>query len=100
LSQDPPPDLAIEVDLTSLTKIDDYLQSAIPEVWIYRAGNLHIYQFSDSFYSEVNTSQLFPEFPVKAIVPRSVSRAWEAGSSVALREVEQSFNDPNLLRFP
>ena len=45
LSIDPPPDLAIEIDVTSFTRIEDYIPLAIPEVWIYQKGELNIYQF-------------------------------------------------------
>ena len=38
LSVDPPPDLAIEVDITSLTDLEIYQILAIPEVWGYRQG--------------------------------------------------------------
>lgn len=36
LSVDPPPDLALEIDLSSPTAIEDYEAIGIPEVWIYR----------------------------------------------------------------
>ncbi|NEO44027.1 MAG: Uma2 family endonuclease, partial [Moorea sp. SIO4A3] len=45
LSQDPPPDLALEIDLTSITDINDYIPLAVPEVWIYKADTIHIYRF-------------------------------------------------------
>ena len=60
LDRDPPPDLAIETDLTSITDIWDYVPFAVPEVWIYKAGELKIYRYSSNRYLEVNTSQLFP----------------------------------------
>ena len=87
---DPPPDLAIEIDVTSFTSIEDYIPLAIPEVWIYKAGELKIYQFEDNSYLPTDTSQIFPNFPVKQTIPQYVNRAWEVGSSVALRELSQS----------
>ena len=89
LSIDPPPDLAIEIDVTSFTQIDDYIPLAIPEVWIYKTDELHIYCFEDNCYLEVDTSQIFPDFSVKEIIPQYISRAWQVGSSVALREFAQ-----------
>ncbi len=35
LETDPPPDLALEVDATTLTSSEDYEALRIPEVWIY-----------------------------------------------------------------
>ena len=89
LTIDPPPDLAIEVDLTSSTQIDDYLPIAIPEVWIYRRGELLIYCLEDQAYQDSPTSRIFPEMDVKQIFPKYVERAWEFGSSIALQEFEQ-----------
>ncbi|MDJ0661226.1 MAG: Uma2 family endonuclease [Crocosphaera sp.] len=90
MSIDPPPDLAIEIDVTSFTDIEDYITLAIPEVWIYKTNKLHIYHFTDNHYIETDNSLIFPDFPVKEIVPHYVDRAWQVGSSVALREFNQT----------
>ena len=89
LNIDPPPDLAIEIDVTSFTRIEDYLPLAIPEVWIYKQGELNLYQFEDNHYLATDSSNIFPNFPVKQTIPQYVNRAWEVGSSVALREFNQ-----------
>ena len=44
---DPPPDLAIETDVTSKTKIDAYKIIGVPEVWVYDSGRLRIYLLQD-----------------------------------------------------
>ena len=93
LSQDPPPDLAIEIDLTSITNIDDYVPLAVPEVWIYSNGNLQIYRFEGKRYVESAASQIFAAISVQEIIPQYISRAWQFGSSVALREFEQSLRN-------
>ncbi len=90
MSIDPPPDLAIEIDVTSFTDIEDYIALAIPEVWIYTKNELHIYHFTDNHYIETNTSLLFPNFSIREIVPQYVNRAWQVGSSVALKEFNQT----------
>ena len=89
LSIDPPPDLAIEIDVTSFTRIEDYISLAIPEVWIYQKNELKIYQFTNGSYLATDTSNIFPDFPVKQTIPQYVERAWLVGSSVALREFIQ-----------
>lgn len=88
LSQDPPPDLAIEMDLTSLTGLEIYQILAVPELWIYRQGALMIYVLTQGVYQESLTSRNFPSLPVKNVLPKYVERAWSAGSSIALREFE------------
>ncbi len=92
MSIDPPPDLAIEIDVTSFTRIEDYITLAIPEVWIYKKGELKIYQLENNGYSETDESKIFPDFPVKQTIPSYVNRAWSVGSSVALREFSQLLN--------
>ena len=87
---DPAPDLAIEIDVTSFTRIEDYIALKIPEVWIYKTNELNIYCFSNNSYIESNTSLIFPDFSVREIIPKYVDRAWQVGSSVALREFNQT----------
>ncbi|MGJ3246297.1 MAG: Uma2 family endonuclease [Elainellaceae cyanobacterium] len=89
LSNDPPPDLAIEIDLTSRTDLDVYQALAIPEVWIYHQGGLLIYALTPDGYKDSVTSPTFPDVDVKHLLPRYVEMAWAEGSSVALREFEQ-----------
>jgi Uma2 family endonuclease len=89
LTIDPPPDLVIEVDLTSTTKIDDYVAISSPEVWIYRQEQLLIYLFANSQYNLSQKSNLFPDINVCEILPQFVEKAWHFGSSIALKEFEQ-----------
>ncbi|NEQ98744.1 MAG: Uma2 family endonuclease, partial [Cyanothece sp. SIO2G6] len=56
LAVDPPPDLAIEVDVTSFSSVADYEAIAIPELWIYRNQRLQIYQFDGKHYLDTNDS--------------------------------------------
>ncbi|MGB3692126.1 MAG: Uma2 family endonuclease [Spirulinaceae cyanobacterium] len=90
LSIDPPPDLAIEIDVTSFTAIEDYIPLAIPEVWIYQAQELKIYQLKGDCYLTSQTSKIFPNFPIKQTIPNYVNLAWEVGSSVALQAFSQN----------
>lgn len=89
MNVDPPPDLAIEIDVTSFTCIEDYVSLAIPEVWIYKQGELKIYQFIDDRYLVTDSSQIFPEFAIAKIIPECINRGWKVGSSVALKEFER-----------
>jgi hypothetical protein len=36
---------------------------------------------------------MFPGIPVKQLIPNYVERAWEAGSSIALREFENKLRE-------
>jgi Uma2 family endonuclease len=60
LAIDPPPDLAIEIDLTSATQLSAYEALGVPEIWRYRQGKLAIFVLLDGRYRESSTSSLFP----------------------------------------
>ncbi len=89
LESDPPPDLVIEVDLTSTTKAEDYQAISPKELWIYRRSGLLIYLFDGQQYQESKTSYNFPDFDVKKLISEYVDRGWQVGSSVAVREFEK-----------
>ena len=90
---DPPPDLAIEVDATSATRHEDYEPLGVAELWIYREDSLGIHVFDGRHYRETPQSPTFPGLPVRQWIPEYVRRAWQAGSSVALREFERTLRD-------
>lgn len=89
LENDPPPDLVIEIDLTSTTQAEDYQAIGAAEVWIYRRDRLLIYCFDGKQYQECQTSLYFPDRDIKTLLPQYVNRGWQVGSSVALPEFEQ-----------
>lgn len=70
LNQDPPPDLALEIDLTSksLNRFPIYARLGIPEVWCYDDDRLKIYLLqNDETYQESPSSLVFPDLPVQEI---------------------------------
>jgi Uma2 family endonuclease len=89
LETDPPPDLAIEIDLTCTTKPEDYQAIAPLELWVYRQSQLSIYQFDSQQYRESQISRWFPSYDLKTLIPQYCDRGWQMGSSVALREFEE-----------
>jgi len=90
LTVDPPPDLAIEVDFTSITDIKAYELLRIPELWIYRQEILVIYIWKKEGYLDSDKSRLFPDIDVKNILPNYVELAWKQGSSITLRQFSQN----------
>lgn len=89
---DPPPDLAIEIDVTSKTTLDAYEAIAVPELWIYDNDRLTIYLLRDGRYTESDTSSIFPNIPIIQIIPTTVERAWQVGSLQAIEEFEQTLD--------
>ncbi|NJL35657.1 MAG: Uma2 family endonuclease [Leptolyngbyaceae cyanobacterium RM2_2_4] len=87
---DPPPDLAIETDVTSKTTLDAYQAIAIPELWIYDSGKLTIYLLKAGQYVASSTSPIFPEILLTQMIPATVERSWQVGSLQALEELERA----------
>lgn len=62
LSVDPPPDLVIEVDITSpsLDKFSIYARLGVREVWRYAEGGFKIFALEGEAYREVERSTVLP----------------------------------------
>ncbi|UKO98111.1 Uma2 family endonuclease [Nostoc sp. UHCC 0870] len=88
LTVDPPPDLALETDLTSKTELDAYEALKVPELWIYKNSNLKIYLLQQGKYVESQTSQTFPGIEVIEIIPLFIQRAKEVGVSQTLADFD------------
>jgi Uma2 family endonuclease len=61
-TQDPPPDLAIEVDITSssINQLTLYATLGIGELWRYNGAELMFYQLQAGKYIVVDQSPIFP----------------------------------------
>ena len=92
LATDPPPDLALEIDVTSNTELSAYQALRVPELWIYKDSKLKIYVLQGK-YIESKTSPIFPDVAIADIIPRYMQRAMEVGVSQALEEFEALLND-------
>ncbi len=91
LKQYPPPDLAIEADVTSKTTLEVYEAMEVPEVWIYKNQQLKIYLLSNQGYSETMNSPTFPDFPLTELIPQLVQKAIHEGTSRMLRDFRQQY---------
>ena len=69
LETDPPPDLAIEIDITSssINKLDIYSALGVPELWRYNGRVLQFYQLVERQYVECEFSITFPIVSVNEI---------------------------------
>ncbi|WP_448561028.1 Uma2 family endonuclease [Trichothermofontia sp.] len=87
MTVDPPPDFAIESDVTSKTTLAAYAVLQVPEVWIYDNGRLTIDLFHEGNYTESSQSLVFPELAVATLIPRLVEQALQVETSPMLREL-------------
>jgi Uma2 family endonuclease len=62
LSKDSPPDLVIEVDVTSpsLNKMPIYAALGVPEVWLYKGEKIIFYKLFGGVYDETQMSLALP----------------------------------------
>ncbi|MGH8003043.1 MAG: Uma2 family endonuclease [Brasilonema sp.] len=69
LKVDPPPDLALEIDVThsSIDKMTVYAELKVPEVWRFANSQLTIHILTEVGYIEAETSLAFGSFPVKEL---------------------------------
>ncbi len=66
---DPPPDLALEVDISrsSLNKMSIYAAFGVPELWRLDRGRLMVYEFVDGEYRPRDSSLCFPQLPLAEV---------------------------------
>jgi Uma2 family endonuclease len=86
LGQYPPPDLAIESDVTSKTTLDAYAALGMPEVWVYQNTQLTIYLFQEGQYIASDVSYVFPALPILSLISEWVQRGLTEGAGKVLRE--------------
>jgi Uma2 family endonuclease len=88
----PPPYLAIESDVTSITLVSAYQAMRVPEIWIYRDRQLTINLLEGDSYQESNISGIFPDLPIVSLIPELVQSAIDRGTSQMLRGLRDRTN--------
>ncbi len=86
----PPPDLAIESDVTSKTTLTVYAAIGVPEVWIYSQQQLKIYTFTDGNYQENSVSPTFPNLSITTLIPKLIEDGINQGTSKMLRSLKST----------
>ena len=85
LTVDPPPDLAIEIDVTSKTQLDAYEALQVPELWRYENNQLQINVLQDGKYVNFSSSPIFAELPIVELIAEFVAQSVTLGRSPTLR---------------
>ncbi|MBE9206830.1 Uma2 family endonuclease [Nostoc sp. LEGE 06077] len=91
--QDPPPDLVIEIDVTSYSDVEDYLPYRVPEVWLFKKQQLLIYQLQGTDYPMQTQSRYFPEFDLPSAIAQCVQIAYQRNTSAAIRHLKQQLSN-------
>jgi Uma2 family endonuclease len=87
---DPPPDLVIEIDVTSYTSELDFLPYNVPEVWLFKNDRLTIYQLADGTYRVSENSRYFPELLLQNTIDLCFATAKAKGTGAAMSELRRS----------
>jgi Uma2 family endonuclease len=90
LTVDPPPDLVIEVDITSpsLNKMPIFAALGVPEVWRYDGRQVSIFVLGAGEYTLVEGSAAFP-----GVTPEVISQFVEAGKTLQRMDWQRSVRD-------
>jgi Uma2 family endonuclease len=90
LSVDPPPDLAIEIDISSpsLPRLPIYAALGVPEVWQFDGGNFKILGLAATEYISQRQSLALPMVTVD-VVERLLIQAQEMGETSWAKAVRQ-----------
>jgi Uma2 family endonuclease len=86
---DPPPDLVLEIDVTSYSDVNDYLPYRVPEVWLFRKNQLLVYQLQGTEYLLRTQSMYFPDINLQDVIGRCLQVAYDRNTSAAIRELKQ-----------
>jgi len=90
LKSDPPPDLVIEVDVTSgsMNKFPIFAALRVPEVWRYKNGQVMIYRLEGESYEEAEQSLALPLL-TSEMATQFLAESLEMKSTVWLRHVRE-----------
>jgi Uma2 family endonuclease len=85
LTIDPPPDLALEIDITSRTHPTIYEALGVPELWRFENDTLQINVLKEGKYIKSEYSPKFPSLPLVEIIPQYLKQCRTVGRNKTMR---------------
>ncbi|BAY99618.1 hypothetical protein NIES37_36010 [Tolypothrix tenuis PCC 7101] len=85
LTIDPPPDLAIEIDITSRTRFNNYEVLGVPELWRWQGNRLEINVMINGKYVASTASAVFPNLPIAQVIPEYLMRSKVEGRNATMK---------------
>ena len=85
LTIDPPPDLALEVEVASRISRDIYAALGVSELWHFDQGKLQINVLQQGKYVEMEFSPHFSDFPLQTVIPDYITQVKTVGRNKAKR---------------
>lgn len=86
LTIDTPPDLVLEIDITSRTHPQIYAALGVPELWRFENGSLTIYRLQNGEYQPTQYSPTFPNLPLTDIIPQYLKQIKLSGRNATLKQ--------------
>lgn len=88
LTVDPPPDLAIEIDITSRTRFNNYQALGVGELWRFNGKKLEINVLQAGQYVQVSESPHFPGLP---LLDRAIAQYLEQSKIEGRNKIMKAF---------
>jgi Uma2 family endonuclease len=91
LAIDPPPDLVIEVEITSsaINKLALFSAMGVPELWRHDGDSLQMFQLRSGQYESIESSSALPDLSA-ATINRFLQRRLETGETALIIEFRKS----------
>jgi Uma2 family endonuclease len=85
LEIDPPPELVIEIDITSRTKFNNYQDLGVAELWRYTGKKIEINVLRGGRYIQSETSLAFPNLPIADVLHDFVEQSKVRGRNATMK---------------
>lgn len=96
LTIDPPPDLVLEIDITSgsLNKLPIYATLKVPEIWRYNGKKLTVFCFNSKTnnYQQLIKSKIFTWLDLD-MIPALINQSLDIGETATLKQFRQWIKD-------
>ena len=93
LTLDPPPDLVLNMDKLTPSRSEVFAAFSVPEIWNCSQQGLAIHTLAAGRYLETAESPLFPNFPLKDLIPYCLEQSRKLGRNVVMRDFRQWIRD-------
>lgn len=92
LNIDPPPDIALEIDITLRTRFDNYEVLGVGELWRFNGRELEINVLQSGKYIQVKESPHFPGFALSEVIPQYLETSKSEGRNKVMKAFRRWVN--------
>ncbi len=85
LNIDPPPDLALEIEVSSRSYPEIYAALGVPELWQFKQDQLSICLLQEGTYQSSVKSRIFPQFDLIDVIPKFLSQCKTQGRNRTMK---------------